>query len=350
VAAVLSLIFLSWNLLLQAFGTLGGAILFTAFSLYLFSSIPHFQRIGSSILQSLSWIRKAELASVRLAIEGSLNESRATINSEAQGAMPFPIKVEWVKDETPEAFVDKYKGEIVVRMRHHKYEPRNLAYATIESVSKGFLPMTRIYLDGKVSKSIDFTITKKMLSELENTEALDYFLAEVVQPESNDAELRTYLTIMESLNEDGVFTRIFVRELVELGRKLYPRYDQEACEGTRKLTRFMKKIAERKKGERNDLCFREKWIKLAIMLVAEKEKFFNMGTKPYKQWAEVIAEKGYATLYVLAGGIMVGPASMVIKELEKSPKLEMVGSETYIGKHEGELKKKICGVFKVKFH
>ena len=316
--------------------------------LYLFSNIPHFQKIGSNILQAISWIKRAELASVKLAIEGNINESRNIINHEAQGSMPFPVKVEWVKGESPEAFIDKYKGEVVVRMRHHKYEPRNLAYATIESVSKGFLPMTRIYLDGKVSKSMDFTITKKILSGLENTEALDYFLAEVVQPESDDAELRTYLTIMESLNEDGVFTRIFVRELVELGRKLYPRYDQEACEDTRKLTQFMKKIAERKKGERNDLSFREKRIKLAIMLVAEKEKFFNMGTKPYAQWAEVIAEKGYDTLYVLAGGIMVGPASMVIKELEKSPKLEMIGSETYIGKHEGELKKKICGFFKIK--
>ncbi|MEM3551930.1 MAG: hypothetical protein QXV01_12680, partial [Candidatus Bathyarchaeia archaeon] len=281
-------------------------------------------------------------------IEGNLNASRDSINREAQGAMPYPVKVEWVKEESPESFVDKYKGEVVVRMRHHKYEPRNLAYATVESVSKGFLPTTRIYLDGKVNKSLDFTMTKKILTELKKMEALDYFLTEVVQPESDDTDIRTYLTTLEKLDEGGIFTRLLVRELVELGRRLYPRYDEEARLDTQKLMQFLKKFTERKKGEHNNLNFREKQIKIAIMLVAEREKFYVTGPEPYKLWAQSIAEKGYDTLYVLAGGVMVGPAKIVIKELEKSRKLELVKSETYIGKHEGELKENICGVFKIK--
>jgi len=348
VIAVGSLIYLSWNLLLQAFGTLGGTVLFTAFLTYLFNNIPHFQKISAYVLRAISWIKKAELASVRLTIEGNLNTSRDSINREAQGAMPYPVKVEWVRDESPESFVDKYRGEVVVRMRHHKYEPRNLAYATMESVSKGFLPTARIYIDGKVNKSLNFTMTKKILSELRKTEAIDYFLSEVVKPESDDAELRTHLTTLEKLDEGGVFTRLVVRELVELGRRLYPRYDEEARSDTQKLMQFLKKFTERKKGERNDLNFREKRIKIAIMLVAEREKFYVKGPEPYKQWAESIAEKGYDTLYVLAGGVMVGPARIVIKELEKSRRLETIKSETYVAKHEGELKENICGVFKVK--
>jgi len=348
VIAIGSLIFLSWNLLLQAFGTLGGTILFTAFLMYLFNNIPHFQRISSCILRAISWVKKAELASVRLAIEGNLNASRDSINREAQGAMPYPVKVEWVRDENPESFVDKYKGEVVVRMRHHKYEPRNLAYATMESVSKGFLPTARIYLDGKVNKSLDFTMSKKILHELKKNEALDYFLTEVVQPESDDAELRTHLTTLERLDEGGIFTRLLVRELVELGRRLYPRYDEEARSDTQKLMQFLKKFTERKKGEHDDLNFREKQIKIAVMLVAEREKFYVMGPEPYKQWAESVAEKGYDTLYVLAGGVMVGPARIVIKELEKSRKLEIIRSESYVARHEGELKENICSVFKIK--
>jgi hypothetical protein len=333
VIALGSLVFLSWNLLLQAFGTLGGTVIFTAFLMYLFNNIPHFQKISAYILRALSWVKKAELAS---------------INREAQGAMPYPVKVEWVKEESPESFVDKYKSEVVVRMRHHKYEPRNLAYATMESVSKGFLPTTRIYLNGKVNKSLDFTMTKKILTELKKTEALDYFLTEVVQPESDDTDIRTHLTTLEKLDEGGIFTRLLVRELVELGRRLYPRYDEEARLDTQKLMQFLKKFTERKKGEHNNLNFREKQIKIAIMLVAEREKFYVTGPEPYKLWAQSIAEKGYDTLYVLAGGVMVGPAKIVIKELEKSRKLELVKSETYVGKHEGELKENICGVFKIK--
>lgn len=349
--AIGSLALLTWNLFLQALGTLGGAIVFTLFITYLFNTIPHFQKIYSYILLAFSFIKRAELKSVKLSIEGNINSSREMINSEVEGAMPYPVRVDWVKKENPNTFLDKYKGEVVVRMKHHDYQPRNLAYATLSSVSKGFLNTSRLYLDSTVNTAIDYTMTKKMLSGQRQTKALDYFLSEVVQPKISDVELQTHLETMEKLDEDGCFSRLLVRELLELGRELYPRYDKDALLDTNKFMEFLKSFAEREKGQEDvELSFGGKRIRVRILLVAKREKFYMSGPEPYVLYAKGSIEHGYDSLYLLARGVMLSPAKRVMQELEKSEFMNKTEGtdDIYVTKHEGRDVRSVCVVFKVK--
>lgn len=349
--AIGSLTLLTWNLFLQAFGTFGGTIVFTLFVTYLFNTIPHFQKIYSHILLAFSFVKRAELKSIKLSIEGNINSSREMINSEIQGAMPYPVRVDWVQKENPDTFLDKYTGEVIVRMKPHDYQPRNLVYATLNSVSKGFLNTSRLYLDDAVNTAIDYTMTKKILSGQGQTKALDDFLSEVVQPRMSDAELRTHLETMEKLDENGIFSRLLIREFLELGRELYPRYDKNAHLDTQKFLGFLKRFAERERGQEDvELSFGGKRIRVRILLVAKREKFYMAGPEPYVLYAKGSIDHGYDSLYILAGGVLVSPAKIVMRELEKSEAMNKIEGtdETYVTKHEGKDVEKVCVVFKVK--
>jgi hypothetical protein len=348
VIALVSLTLLSWNIVLQGIGTIGGTMTFTFFLVLLFNAIPQLQKALSYMARALSFWRFAELASVKLSIEGNLNSFKGTVDDEAKGAIPYPVKVEWVTKETPETFIDKYKGEVVVRMRHHSYQPRNLAYAAINYISKGLLPLSRLYLDEKVETSIDLTMTRKVLAQQKQKEALDYFLMEILNPKMSDQQIRNYLAIMGGLDEEGHFTRILIRELTELGRSLYPKPDQIALKESSDFVDLLHQLSEKEPGKDISPTYKQKRIRVAIMLVARREKFYEVGPEPYVLWAKARAEEGYDSLYLLARGANLGPAKIIRKEIEKLQTLKKVEGtdKIYTVSHEGRPVDCVCIVFR----
>ena len=109
-------------------------------------------------MRGISFFKKAEIASVSLAIESELNSAQEDLNKQASGLVPFPAKVEWLDDQDPESFCDTYNGQVVIRMKEHKYNARNISWATLDYISKGLIPYSRPYLDSALSRSIDYML------------------------------------------------------------------------------------------------------------------------------------------------------------------------------------------------
>ena len=345
-----SVVFLSWNLILLAIGLGGGSLTLGALLTYLFTTIPHFQTIWSYVARGFSYFRFAELASVKHNIEGNLNTFKETINSEVRDLMPYEAKIKWVQEVDSKSFLDKYKGKVIIRMHSHNNQAMNLAHATIAFVSKGLIPESRLYLDEKMSKSVDFTMTKKILLGQNQRNALDFFLREVITREINDPELRGYITLMETWDKQGIFTRMFLNELRELGRKLFPNIDEPARADVKGFYDYLGVLAKRKPGEEIKLSYPGKRIRVDTTLIAKEQTFLRGGTTPYIQRIKKALANGIDSEYVLARGPNILIARKVIEDIASIPEVEKIDEteKEFIVSLNGEKVKKICAQFKLK--
>jgi hypothetical protein len=295
---IASLVSLLYNVYIGAISTATSWTVIGIYTFYLFSTVPQLQIVGSWIARAFSFLRKGEIASVALAIEGQLNSIQGDLNKQSEGLMPFPAKVEWLERPNAESFCDTYDGKVIIRMKEHKHNPRNVAWATMDFVSKGMIPYSRLYLDASMSKAIDFTMVKKILSD--NEGATDYFLREAVVPEMGSEEIKDSMSILENLDKRGIFTRIYLEEIKDLGLELYPNSDVTAVSETREFAENLNVYATRLPGEKSGEPYIRSNIKVGLVLIANPFKLEFEGPAPYMAWAGKCAVNGAKAIYILS--------------------------------------------------
>jgi len=214
--------------------------------------------------------------------------------------MPYALKVEWVKDIDKEALLQE-EGTVVVRLGYHHDElEKALALAMLTFCSKALISVSRPYLSGRLSRSVDLVTTKRMLLRSNARGSLDYFLDKVIKPEiDGDNELCDKCQIMEILDERGLFSRVFLKELHELGRTLYPKTpDGSSVMEADEFVAFLQQIANKAPDEDVELFFKKNRIRVAFILVARPEVIADRGFSPYLRRIEKLQKEKARTVYV----------------------------------------------------
>jgi len=326
VTGIGSMIYLSFNIVLQFVGTMGSSAAFGILIFYLLTSVPAFQGAGAWIARGISFWKTGEKSSVALKIEQSLNTAQEEINNEAKGIIPYPAKVEWV--EKP-SYLDTDEEEVVIRMKEHEENPRNVAYAMVDYITKGMIPYSRLYIEKPIQTAIDSTMVKKMLFE-RNKGALDYFLINVLNKELGQEGVQHYMDIMSNLDGRGLFTRVYLEEVKELGLELYPTLDQDALRETKEYVEHLNILATRKKGElgKADPYIGRK-IKVAYVLIAEPEKLKREGFAPYLQYSMHCVEEGAEAIYLLSRGRKNEPTMRLANAIALTCKMKVENVNEY---------------------
>ena len=278
-------------------------------------------------MRGISFFKKAEIASVSLAIESELNSAQEDLNKQASGLVPFPAKVEWLDDQDPESFCDTYNGQVVIRMKEHKYNARNISWATLDYISKGLIPYSRPYLDSALSRSIDYTMVRKVLSG--NEGALDYFYREVVVPNMNDNQTRDTMKILENIDKKGILTRIYLQEIKELGLNLYPDSDNVAIIETREFAESLNQYALRAPSQKMGDPYIRNRIKVGMVLIADTYKLESQGADPYLLWVGTCIANGAENIYLLSRKEKNEAALVLANWITSQFNLEIKGIETY---------------------
>lgn len=121
------------------------------------------------------------------------------------------------EDITPESFI--HENMVVVRLGHHKNRDENLIRVLKEYLSQALVPEIKPHLSESVKKAIDFVVMSKALKKAPS--ARNRFLENEYKPEiERNQEIKDYCEMMEILDKQGHFTRIFLRELKDLEGRL----------------------------------------------------------------------------------------------------------------------------------
>ncbi len=172
-------------------------------------------------------------------------------------------------------------------------------------------------------------MVKTILQE-RDVRALDYFLTNVVNKSLGEKSVPRYMSIMNNLYENGLFTSVFLEEMRELGLSLYPIEDQDACNETEDYAEHLNVLATRQRGEKGKANpFIGKRIKVGYLLIAETEKLREQGFVPYLTYVWSCIEMGAEAIYLLAQGRKVKIAKKLANNIARKFNMKIVNNYEY---------------------
>lgn len=294
----------------------GGGFFSGALVLRIIISFPSYQKFLSPILSVLGRLsRSAELESIAYKIQGNLNDYGQKINAEYPNLVP-ETKLEYIKYESEESFHIDYSGNLILKLHPSKDNTKNLIKATMMQVAKGVIQESRIYVDPKINTSIDLTLSHKILKEQDRNSNL-YFRNEVLVPRLSDQELLEYFRCMEILDEKGLFTRLFLRELKQLSVRhgLQLTNLPEIRNDTRNFLNYADTIGRKERGVDVKLDYEGTHIQTGIVMVAKPLIFEIAGVHPYVQRALDKFNSGCEIVYIVGWEPTIRQTESVISYL-----------------------------------
>jgi hypothetical protein len=214
--------------------------------------------------------------------------------------MPYNMRLRFVK-EIDRAELEAETDTIIVRIRDQGDTERNLVSAMLAFGPAGCVPHVRPYLDRVTSQAIDLTITRKFLLSTRQHVALEY-LSERVAAYPDEANLSGQCQTLTELDERGLFTRVFLGELRDLGSILHTQHPRaEHAEEVRAFLAYVEKIAKRGLGEElRQLGYRGRYIATAFVLVGRVETMLDSGAKRYLDHLRRLRDLGYQRVFLAA--------------------------------------------------
>lgn len=285
-------------------------------------------------------------------IEGKINSYARKINAQFEEVLPYGIKMEWVEDNKEfdrESFLKE--NQVIVKIKPHINQDRNLVITTLEYVSRGLIPEARNYVTRDLMKAVDYKMVHKILLSFKANSAIDHFFSKVLPQETNDKkEIMEYLEKLHEIDDHGLFVPIFLVELIALGKRIpsnVESYRKRAIVEVKNFLVFLYNQAKASPGEQAELCFTSKEIKMGILLVARFETSLY-GADPYlKRFGKNIRE-GCDRVYVISSGRNVDFAKKIISAIESKYKCKKIFEQmSDIIDRKGDLTKGFTCLFQI---
>lgn len=280
----------------------GGWGLFVGLLWYVFNHGEKIDKWIARIDKFLLWLGiRRDKRYVARDIRGKINSASKKINKEAEGIVTKGVEIVWVDQDNIESFLRS--GKVIIRMRHYSDQNKNVVNATTHYVKTGILHTGKQYLPEKIQLALDLSLTKKILAEEADEEtSLDYFSINTLKPAiSNDKDLEKRFSIIELMEDKGLLTRVLLREIRSIGKKLYPRVpDQQILLETERFFTFLEPFASHKGGEDDirDWQFIDRDIQVGILYVAKQSTLDIHGLEPYKRQIKRKVEAGCKRVYI----------------------------------------------------
>ncbi len=246
--------------------------------------------------------------------------------------MPYNMKLQFVR-EMDRAELLREKNLVLVRIRDRRHDDKNFVRAMLTFCPVGVLPASRPYLNDLLSNAIDFTVTRKFLTAIEYQGALNYLYKEVIEPSiAEKPELDKLCTIFDRLDEQGLFTKVVLRELGDLGVKIGSRYPTEAHkQEARQFVEYMDAVATRPPGENmEEVGCLGTYISMGFVFVGRYETVTSQGpTFPYLRHLQKLKAMQVQRAYIAARDDWIDTAERTSYLAEKGNIAKRLKSKRY---------------------
>lgn len=273
-----------------------------------------------AILQLFSGISTtASKAALSSKLKGSVSKSvREVVHN--QEILPDNLKVEWVKEDTPESFVKE--EQVIVRIKKSKNPHENLVTTTAAFVNAGLLYNHRRYLDEDVMKASRFNMIRTIVSKAGKND-LTYF-EENYLPNFliADEEAYDYYQKLRQIDKNGMFVNILLNEYLKAADSLFgDEIDPCLVAESRELVTFLYNIATRDSEDNTDLLFCRNYFKIAIVLSYKMETVSHGGLNRYYNRILKDINEGYSTVYMLAVGRKTSMVNIIADKINNDETL-----------------------------
>lgn len=306
------------------------------------------ERLAGWLAKLIAWTgKKAEKTATAMSIQGKINSFIVKVNKEVEKLLPYSLKIKWIAPEISEqAFIKK--NRVIILLSHHKNQDENFSKATMLYMNKAVIPQTRPHIHFKLGEAIDLMMTKKALCGfIKARSSFSYFVTEIMRPKiEGDPEIKEFCTVIDTLDERGLFTRVLLRELKELGyRRAGVTETGDTVFETGEFTKFLNEIARKEQGEDVPLTFSRNYIKVSIILIAKPETGI-IGADPFIRRIKQKIKEGINVIYIFARGFNIDLAQQVCQFCSLMPELvEIHKGEKFSTKIDNRTVAGYCAIF-----
>lgn len=306
------------------------------------------ERLVGWLAGFVAWTgKKAEKTATAMGIQAKIDSFVTAINTEVDQLLPYGLKIKWIApDINREAFISDDK--VVILLDYHSNQDENLSKATLIYMNKAVIPEARPHMDTKLGRAIDLMMTKKALySFVEARSSFGHFINSVLRPDvEKDPELKEFCQIIDITDERGLFTRVLLRELLELGRRKAGITETgDTVFESNNFIKFLNEIAQKEKGQDVPLTFVGRDIKVAIILVA-RSGAETLTADPFVRKIKVKIQQSVNVIYIFARGLNIKLARQVTDDCQSLPELTKLHEEEFPTRFpEGDLASGFCAIF-----
>ena len=332
------------NLLENLFNLSGWTLLILWFGFYL--KYPEkAQIVASHIYKIIGFLgTSVQKRAVSSDIEGRCAHLSKKMNLETPGLLPSRVSVEWVEPGAVEAESFVKKGKIILRMSYYKDQGRNLANTIHCLVQKHQLNEVKAYLEEDLRKSIDLTVARRCLKISNSKDALNYFVQNILMKEIDSPSVKALYHEIEAIDQHGLFTRVMLVEFMKMAAEIFPEKAglPALLQETKDFVHFLNQFPRRGRGEKIELDFVGKFIKVGFVLVAKRETLEMGGHSPYISRVEDTLTGPCNTVYLTALDGLRPDAESVSIVAEQRLGLRVAAKHNYRMKYQGQTRTAIC--------
>ena len=221
-------------------------------------------------------------------IQSKLNRFSRHVIKDLDEKERFKAKIQWVEDSTRDTFFNQDK--IVIKMDCSDNSNRNLAIATLAYASEVVIRKCKPYLEPRLRNATNLIAAKKIIDGYAEEQEKNYynnvFLFPTLEADTNLRDDCNYLSI---LDQNGYFTRLYLRELRYLGELLDGTIPTEDIQQeTRNFFEYLSHIGctpiiHVGGHYLNDNQFNllGRYLKIRVLLLAITSNIENKNIKPY---------------------------------------------------------------------
>ena len=314
--------------ILKSIGALALLLLF----IYL-ANPAYFEKIMLHILTLISYVSKRF---DKIYLERDLNHITKDLVKTLEKFFPVSsreLKVIWTESETLEAYLER--GFVVVRMKYHKNRARNVARALILYIPEILLSEAKAVIEPDLALAVSCVIAINIAKHDPSIVQQIYEAVDVrFQDPSNGKNL---LRELQEIDEQSLFSRILVPEIVTSCLKVYPMRPPDL--GT-EIQRLIELLGALVRGEVVQWpVLNGKYINLTIVRVASPEKIIL--DPELESHLNFVRGCRTRVLYVLAAGTRAMLASKLTQRIRK----EMNYKIDFEDKHKGIYKRKLTDIY-----
>jgi|GEM_PF-831148 len=245
------------------------------------------------------------------------------------------VIVKWGEED--EAILDLKRNMLVVVLRKgRKRRHENIARALLKAIPELLAPEMKVVYDLKFVNSLSAHIARSLAREYQPViAAINEFIASEIE---SDKALKELISMLIEIDDQSLFSRILLPELIRVARSRYPHRDPEIDEEVLDLIKMLHGLV---RGEISKPLLCTRYFKILFVRVARPEKIMA-ALEPHIQFVKY-AIKGcpaIETIYVLAAGKNIVAAKALKSPLEKELenigiKCRIISEHEYTGTYKG---------------
>jgi hypothetical protein len=275
-------------------------------------------------------------------IAGSIEERvrrwKERMLKELSVILPYDLKVKWVNMETVES--ELKEGKLIVKMKNHRNQSKNFAFAVREFVPNTLIPKARQYVDPLIMQGIDHVISKSILSD--DTRALGYF-SDQAEDRFSEHKFKQVVDELDVIHGQGQLTRILLSQYSALSI-LYPQSPNERVhQETLSFEKMLFNVVTKDPKQDVQLRMNGTYIQTAIVPVARTFTLLTSGIKPHLDGISGDLDQGIMRFYIIGAHDNIVHAKEVYERACSDYGMTKVWENEFKGTYRHRRDKLYCG-------